>query len=92
MEKSNNNINRIYENKTYNSNTYNIKKDISFKNNNIVLLDSENSDLDSNKNNPNDNVNNKNINNNFNYFDKYKKNYFKTIDGYNNINTLFMRL
>ena len=88
MEKSNNNINRIYENKTYNSNTYNIKKDISFKNNNIVLLDSENSDLDSNKNNPNDNVNNKNINNinnNFNYFDKYKKNYFKTIDGYNNI-------
>ena len=67
------NKNRIYSHKTYNSN--NNSKDIIINgNNNLVLLDLKGFN---NNNNTSQRKNN--------YFNSYKRNYFKTIDHYNNI-------
>ena len=68
------NNNKVYSNKTYNSN--NNKEDIVINGNNkVVLLNLENFGI----NNTSKNKRNNNI------YNSYKKNYYKTIDKYNNI-------
>ena len=79
-----NKMNKAYDNKTYNSNNYNNKKNIIINgNNNIVLLDIENIDNSSLNNNINNNENN--YTNNYSFINRNKNKYYKTIDHYNNI-------
>ena len=72
--KENLNCNKVYSNKTYNSN--NNKEDIVINgNDNVVLLNLKNFGIN----------NETKYKRNNNIYNSYKKNYFKTIDKYNNI-------